>query len=64
MKQKCPVCAKPATDPLRPFCSRGCQDRDLLQWLSDGYRIPGAAADEDLSSDGPASGVDKPGGAD
>jgi endogenous inhibitor of DNA gyrase (YacG/DUF329 family) len=29
-----------------PFCSQGCRDRDLLQWLSDGYRIPGPPADE------------------
>jgi endogenous inhibitor of DNA gyrase (YacG/DUF329 family) len=43
----CPVCGKPA-DPLhQPFCSRGCRDRDLLQWLGDGYRLPGPPADED-----------------
>ena len=28
-----------------PFCSRGCKDRDLLQWLGDGYRIPGPPVD-------------------
>ena len=36
----CPVCQKPATADDAPFCSRGCRDRDLLQWLSEGYRIP------------------------
>ena len=25
----------------KPFCSRGCKDRDLLQWLGEGYRLPG-----------------------
>ena len=30
-----------------PFCGRGCKDRDLLQWLSDGYRIPGLPIEED-----------------
>jgi hypothetical protein len=37
----CPVCGKPATKADTPFCSRGCRDRDLLQWLGEGYRIPG-----------------------
>ncbi|NIJ30876.1 hypothetical protein FHT00_002849 [Sphingomonas insulae] len=36
----CPVCRKPATPDDAPFCSRGCRDRDLLQWLNEGYRIP------------------------
>ena len=40
----CPLCAKPATVDHAPFCSRGCKDRDLLQWLDDGYALPGAPA--------------------
>lgn len=45
MKEICPICgAKPAPE-FKPFCSRGCKDRDLLQWLGEGYRIPGRAAD-------------------
>jgi uncharacterized protein len=23
-----------------PFCSQGCRDRDLLQWLGEGYALP------------------------
>ena len=46
----CPVCSKPTDKEYRPFCSRGCQDRDLLNWLDDGYRIPGPAV--------PPNGVD------
>ena len=30
-----------------PFCSRGCKDRDLLNWLGEGYRVPGPPADAD-----------------
>jgi endogenous inhibitor of DNA gyrase (YacG/DUF329 family) len=30
-----------------PFCSQGCRDRDLLQWLGEGYRVPGPTADSD-----------------
>lgn len=36
---RCPLCGKP-TDPLhRPFCSRGCRDRDLLNWMGEGYKV-------------------------
>lgn len=42
----CPICDKPVAPPHAPFCSRACRDRDLLQWLSDGYRLP-AKDDED-----------------
>lgn len=44
---KCPLCGKPTLAVYDPFCSRGCRDRDLLQWMSDGYRIPGPPADDD-----------------
>ena len=43
----CPICDTPASAEHTPFCSRGCRDRDLLQWLGEGYRIPGPAIDED-----------------
>ena len=33
-----------------PFCSQGCKDRDLLNWLGDGYRVPGPPA-EDIGTD-------------
>jgi endogenous inhibitor of DNA gyrase (YacG/DUF329 family) len=56
--ETCPLCKKP-TDPLaRPFCSQGCKDRDLLQWLDGGYAIPERAQDDErdsgLDSDGDA----------
>ncbi len=47
MAKPCPICGKPASVAEQPFCSRGCRDRDLLQWLGDGYRVPGPPADED-----------------
>lgn len=43
----CPICDKPASAADAPFCSRGCASRDLLQWLGDGYRVPGGRYDED-----------------
>jgi endogenous inhibitor of DNA gyrase (YacG/DUF329 family) len=48
----CPICGKPPAAEHAPFCSRGCKDRDLLQWLDGGYRVPGPPADPDgLDSD-------------
>jgi len=47
----CPLCGKPASAGHKPFCSQGCRDRDLLNWLGDGYRMPGPPADPDLPSD-------------
>ncbi|MEE9434806.1 MAG: DNA gyrase inhibitor YacG [Sphingorhabdus sp.] len=45
----CPLCKKQGAAKYAPFCSAGCKDRDLLQWLGDGYRIPApiALSDED-----------------
>ena len=55
----CPVCGAAAAPAHRPFCSRGCRDRDLLNWLGDAYRVPGPPAEEyaadglDSERDGP-----------
>ncbi len=46
----CPLCGKPVAPEHLPFCSRGCKDRDLLQWLGEGYRIPGPPADAGLDT--------------
>lgn len=43
----CPVCGKPPAPAHGPFCSQGCRDRDLLQWLGEGYKLPGPATDTD-----------------
>ncbi|MBN8808080.1 MAG: DNA gyrase inhibitor YacG [Sphingomonas sp.] len=41
----CPLCGAPSQPAHKPFCSRGCRDRDLLKWLGEGYAIPGSPAD-------------------
>ena len=43
----CPLCGKATTPAHAPFCSQGCRDRDLLNWLGDGYRVAGPPADEE-----------------
>jgi len=40
----CPICKKPRSPEHSPFCSTRCRDRDLLQWLDEGYAVPGPAA--------------------
>jgi endogenous inhibitor of DNA gyrase (YacG/DUF329 family) len=51
--KSCSVCGKPPSPAHTPFCSQGCRDRDLLQWLGEGYRIAGPPADEsEVSSEG------------
>ncbi|WP_294195226.1 DNA gyrase inhibitor YacG [uncultured Sphingomonas sp.] len=48
---RCPICAAPPVPAHAPFCSRGCKDRDLLQWLGEGDRLPGETIDtESLDS--------------
>jgi endogenous inhibitor of DNA gyrase (YacG/DUF329 family) len=49
--ESCPLCGKPTDPTHKPFCSQGCKDRDLLQWLDEGYRVPGHPADPDLPGD-------------
>jgi uncharacterized protein len=46
----CPLCKTPAAPAFQPFCSQGCRDRDLLNWLGEGYKIPGPAADPGLDT--------------
>ena len=46
----CPLCGKPESGAHGPFCGQGCRDRDLLNWLGDGYRVPGPPADPDAAS--------------
>ena len=44
------MCGKPANGSHKPFCSQGCRDRDLINWLGEGYRVPGPAADPDAGA--------------
>ncbi|HEX2762816.1 MAG TPA: DNA gyrase inhibitor YacG [Allosphingosinicella sp.] len=56
----CPLCGKPAAETHKPFCSRGCRDRDLLNWLGEAYGVPGAPVDEGLDAER-AGGLDSEG---
>lgn len=36
----CPICGRPSSVEMRPFCSKRCADIDLGRWLGEAYRIP------------------------
>jgi uncharacterized protein len=48
---RCPICGKPASQDVRPFCSANCADIDLGRWLGGRYAVPGeplgAKSDDD-----------------
>ena len=45
--EPCPLCGRASVLTHRPFCSRGCKDRDLINWLGDAYRVAGPPAGEE-----------------
>lgn len=49
-RERCALCGDPVSPEHAPFCGKGCRDRDLLNWLGEGYRVPGAPADPDAQS--------------
>ncbi|MEO6093414.1 MAG: DNA gyrase inhibitor YacG [Novosphingobium sp.] len=49
--RKCPICGKPRAPEHTPFCSSRCRDRDLVNWLAEGYAIPAPPSDEDAQED-------------
>ncbi|MFC0206359.1 DNA gyrase inhibitor YacG [Novosphingobium soli] len=51
LERKCPICGKPRAAEHTPFCSKRCRDRDLLQWLEDGYALPGPPSFPDNPQD-------------
>jgi endogenous inhibitor of DNA gyrase (YacG/DUF329 family) len=49
---RCPLCAAPSVAAHTPFCSRGCKDRDLLNWLGEAYRVPARPEESDEAETG------------
>ena len=44
-ERHCPICGKPASEAVRPFCSPRCRDVDLNRWLSGRYVVPASEDD-------------------
>lgn len=40
MANSCVLCKKPVSKKYKPFCSKFCADRDLINWADGAYRIP------------------------
>lgn len=49
--RNCPLCGKPRVENYKPFCSRGCRDRDLNRWFDEGYRVPVDQAPDGTADD-------------
>lgn len=43
----CPICSKPTIPDYAPFCSKHCQNIDLLKWLNEDYRVPAQGWNEE-----------------
>ena len=57
VKKLCAYCGKgPRVESHAPFCSHGCQDRDLLQWMREGYALPASDNEDELLDN---AGLDK-----
>ena len=51
---RCPTCRNAVRrddNPHRPFCSERCRLVDLGAWVTERYRVPGAAIEPDPSVD-------------
>ncbi len=56
-EKPCPICAKPAIERFRPFCSKRCADVDLNRWLSGVYAVP--VKDDEAEDEKPADKADE-----
>ena len=46
--RRCPICKRPTTIEIRPFCSKRCSQIDLGRWFSEVYKAP---ADDDEAAE-------------
>lgn len=49
----CPICQAPAHSEFIPFCSKTCQNIDLIRWIKEDYRIPTQESPVDLERQDP-----------
>jgi endogenous inhibitor of DNA gyrase (YacG/DUF329 family) len=51
ISRPCPICGKPSSPAVRPFCSKRCADIDLHRWLGGVYAVPASDALEEPVND-------------
>lgn len=49
--KKCPICKNKSQSEHAPFCSDKCANKDLGNWLSGRYYIPGEKITDDTIYD-------------
>jgi endogenous inhibitor of DNA gyrase (YacG/DUF329 family) len=56
----CPICGRPSSVEMRPFCSKRCADIDLGRWLGGQYCVPTSEPASPEDGEIPPSGPPKP----
>tara|TARA_Y100000766_G_C18870069_1_gene587786 strand:+ start:956 stop:1159 length:204 start_codon:yes stop_codon:yes gene_type:complete len=52
-KEKCPMCKKSSSSKFEPFCSENCANKDLGNWLTGKYYIPGEKVNDEMINENP-----------
>lgn len=42
----CPICQKPVTAEMKPFCSARCREVDMNRWFTGNYAVPAVELDD------------------
>ena len=52
---RCPICGKPSSEAVAPFCSKRCADVDLQRWLAGSYAVPDLDSGAEARPEEPSS---------
>tara|TARA_B100000405_G_scaffold29114_1_gene20622 strand:+ start:209 stop:412 length:204 start_codon:yes stop_codon:yes gene_type:complete len=51
--EKCPMCKQLSNAKFEPFCSEKCANKDLGNWLTGKYYIPGEKVNDEMINENP-----------
>ena len=51
--EKCPMCKQLSSAKFEPFCSEKCANKDLCNWLTGKYYIPGEKVNDEMINENP-----------
>ena len=51
--EKCPMCKQLSSAKFEPFCSEKCATKDLGNWLTGKYYIPGEKVNDEMINENP-----------
>ena len=52
-KEKCPMCKQLSSTKFEPVCSEKCAIKDLGNWLTGKYYIPGEKVNDEMINENP-----------